>query len=59
MATSHEEIMQRLDDIYERLEVLMNPMATVTAEQKGKMLADAIKSGDKGRIKAVKKAINQ
>ncbi len=55
---TNAEIMERLDEIYQRLEVIVNPMSTITAEQKGKMLAEAYKSKDKGRIKATIKAIN-
>lgn len=52
------QIISRLDAIEEMLQQVVNPMHSVTVDQKGKVLGEAIKSGDKEKIKAAQSYIN-
>lgn len=52
------EIRDRLASLEAKIEALNNPVANVSAQERGRILAEAMASGDKQRLKATIKQIN-
>jgi len=48
-------IMERLDQIERKIDFNNDPVAGASVGEKARIMADAIRSGDKGRIKEAKK----
>lgn len=51
-------ILARLISIEKKVDCIADPLAHISVEEKGDLLASAFASGDKKRIKAAKKALN-
>ena len=52
------KILERLEQIENKVNQIANPMAHVSTKEKGKVMREAMLSGDKAKIKAAKLFVN-